>query len=40
MIREKLFVLPDETRVYPGHGKDTTIGAERPRLQEWLDRGW
>jgi glyoxylase-like metal-dependent hydrolase (beta-lactamase superfamily II) len=39
-IREKLFVLPDDTRVYPGHGKPTTIGAERPHLQEWIDRGW
>ncbi|QJE94602.1 MBL fold metallo-hydrolase [Luteolibacter luteus] len=28
-IREKLFVLPDETRVFPGHGPATTIGAER-----------
>jgi hypothetical protein len=26
--------------VYPGHGKSTTIGAERPHLQEWVDRGW
>ena len=24
----------------PGHGDDTTIGAERPHLQEWVDRGW
>lgn len=32
--------LPDETWVYPGHGFDTTLGAERPQLQEWLDRGW
>jgi glyoxylase-like metal-dependent hydrolase (beta-lactamase superfamily II) len=32
--------LPDETWVYPGHGSDTTIGAERPHLVEWLDRGW
>jgi glyoxylase-like metal-dependent hydrolase (beta-lactamase superfamily II) len=39
-IRGKLFVLPDETVVYPGHGRDTTIGAEKPRLQEWIDRGW
>lgn len=39
-IRSKLFVLPDQTRVYPGHGADTTIGAEKPHLQEWIDRGW
>jgi glyoxylase-like metal-dependent hydrolase (beta-lactamase superfamily II) len=39
-IEKKLFVLPDETRVYPGHGRDTTIGAERPHLQEWIERGW
>lgn len=39
-IETKLFVLPDETHVYPGHGKDTTIGAERPSLEEWKARGW
>jgi glyoxylase-like metal-dependent hydrolase (beta-lactamase superfamily II) len=39
-IRGKLFVLGDDTKVYPGHGKSTTIGAERPHLQEWIDRGW
>lgn len=33
-------VLPDETWVYPGHGRDTTIGAERPALGEWAARGW
>lgn len=32
--------LPDETWVYPGHGDDTTLGAERPDLDEWWDRGW
>lgn len=32
--------LPDETWVYPGHGRDTTLGAERPHLAEWRDRGW
>jgi glyoxylase-like metal-dependent hydrolase (beta-lactamase superfamily II) len=40
-VQRRLFaVLPDETWVYPGHGKDTTLGAERPHLQEWRDRGW
>ncbi len=28
-IRERLFVLPDETKVYPGHGETTTIGDEK-----------
>jgi glyoxylase-like metal-dependent hydrolase (beta-lactamase superfamily II) len=32
--------LPDETWFYPGHGADGTLGAERPHLQEWRDRGW
>ena len=32
--------LPDETWVYPGHGKDTTLGDERPHLAEWKARGW
>jgi glyoxylase-like metal-dependent hydrolase (beta-lactamase superfamily II) len=32
--------LPDETWVYPGHGWDTTIGAERPQLAEWRERRW
>ena len=32
--------LPDDTRVYPGHGDDTTLGAERPHLAEWWERGW
>ncbi|HEX2041884.1 MAG TPA: MBL fold metallo-hydrolase [Acidimicrobiales bacterium] len=40
-IDERLFArLPDETRVLPGHGADTTIGAERPHLGEWIERGW
>lgn len=33
-------VLPDDTWVYPGHGADTTLGAERPHLAAWLDRRW
>lgn len=39
-IDRKLFTLPAETLVLPGHGADTTIGTERPKLQEWADRGW
>jgi glyoxylase-like metal-dependent hydrolase (beta-lactamase superfamily II) len=39
-VQSKLFTLPEETRVYPGHGKPTSIGTERPHLQEWIDRGW
>ncbi len=30
----------DDTVVYPGHGDDTTLGAERPHLAEWRERGW
>jgi glyoxylase-like metal-dependent hydrolase (beta-lactamase superfamily II) len=32
--------LPDETWFYPGHGDDSTLGAERPHLGEWRERGW
>jgi len=40
-IEERLFsALPADTVVLPGHGDDTTIGAEAPRLQEWVERGW
>ena len=39
-IEDKLFTFPDDTIVLPGHGLDTTIGTERPHLQEWIDRGW
>jgi glyoxylase-like metal-dependent hydrolase (beta-lactamase superfamily II) len=40
-VEQRLFgTLPDETWVYPGHGKDTTLGAERPQLGEWRARGW
>jgi glyoxylase-like metal-dependent hydrolase (beta-lactamase superfamily II) len=39
-IDQDLFTLPAETIVLPGHGNDTTIGTERPHLQEWVDRGW
>jgi len=39
-IDNRLFTLPAHTVVMPGHGVDTTIGTERPHLQEWVDRGW
>ncbi len=39
-IDNRLFTFPTHTIVLPGHGIDTTIGRERPHLQEWVDRGW
>ena len=40
-VEAKLFgILPDETWFYPGHGGDSTLGAERPHLTEWRERGW
>ncbi|KOX15291.1 Zn-dependent hydrolase [Nocardiopsis sp. NRRL B-16309] len=40
-VEERVFgPLPDDTWVYPGHGRDTTLGAERPSLAEWRERGW
>ena len=39
-IDNKLFTFPAETIVLPGHGLDTTIGAERPQLSQWVARGW
>ncbi|MCZ2805107.1 MBL fold metallo-hydrolase [Modestobacter sp. VKM Ac-2983] len=40
-VESRLFgELPDDSWVYPGHGSDTTIGAERPNLPEWRARGW
>jgi len=40
-VTTKLFDrLPDQTYVYPGHGANTTIGAQRPSLPQWRARGW
>jgi glyoxylase-like metal-dependent hydrolase (beta-lactamase superfamily II) len=39
-IDNRLFTFPATTIVLPGHGVDTTIGAERPHLAEWVARGW
>ena len=40
-VQTRIFdVYGDDTWIYPGHGSDTTLGAERPHLQEWRERGW
>ncbi len=40
-VETKVFgTLPDDTWFYPGHGSDSTLGVERPHLQEWRERGW
>ncbi|MEV0948874.1 MBL fold metallo-hydrolase [Rhodococcus sp. NPDC049939] len=40
-VTTKIFErFPDDTAVYPGHGDDTTLGVERPHLDEWRERGW
>ncbi|HEX2314431.1 MAG TPA: MBL fold metallo-hydrolase [Thermomonospora sp.] len=40
-VQERVFDrLPDATWFYPGHGKDSTLGRERPSLPEWRSRGW
>src|ERR1700688_4916107 len=40
-IEDRLFSrFGPDTVVLPGHGTDTSIGAEQPHLQEWVDRGW
>ena len=40
-LEERVFGrFGDDTWIYPGHGSDTTLGAERPHLREWRERGW
>jgi len=40
-VERKIFdKFPDDTKFYPGHGRDSTLGAERPSLPEWRERGW
>ncbi|MFD8632649.1 MBL fold metallo-hydrolase [Streptomyces sp. NPDC059533] len=39
-IGKRLLALPGDTTVHTGHGETTTIGAEAPHLQEWIDRGF
>jgi hydroxyacylglutathione hydrolase len=39
-IRRRLLSLPSDTAIHPGHGASTTVGAEEPHLESWIDRGW
>lgn len=40
-VTRNLFdTYPDDTKIHPGHGNGTTLGAERPQLGEWRVRGW
>ena len=39
-IDRRLFTLPGDLLVLPGHGLDTTLATERPHLDEWSARGW
>lgn len=40
-LEAKIFArFDDRAVVHPGHGDDTTLGAERPQLAEWRARGW
>jgi glyoxylase-like metal-dependent hydrolase (beta-lactamase superfamily II) len=39
-IRERLFTLPESTLLHPGHGRSTSVAAEKPSLDEWAARGW
>ena len=39
-VRDRIFNLPEDTRIHPGHGDSTTVGAEKGKLAEWAARGW
>ena len=40
-VQSRLFdVLPDDTWFYPGHGDDSTLGEQKPHIDEWRARGW
>ncbi|MPZ53405.1 MAG: MBL fold metallo-hydrolase [Acidimicrobiia bacterium] len=39
-VEVRLMVYPDGTPIRPGHGEDTSVGTERPHLEEWRERGW
>lgn len=39
-VNERIFSLPDTTIIHPGHGESTTVGAEKPHVEQWRQRGW
>ena len=40
-IEERIFsAFADDVTIWPGHGAESTIGHERPHLDEWVERGW
>lgn len=39
-VRDRIFTLPDETRIHPGHGDSTSVGEEKGKVDEWAARGW
>nr|WP_120492353.1 MBL fold metallo-hydrolase [Corynebacterium lactis] len=40
VVKRVFEVYPGDAVVHPGHGKDTTVGAERPHVDQWRERGW
>lgn len=39
-VRDRIFTLPEETRIHPGHGVSTSVGEEKGKVDEWAARGW
>lgn len=39
-VRNRIFTLPEETRIHPGHGDSTSVGEEKGKVDEWAARGW
>lgn len=39
-VRDRIFTLPEETRIHPGHGDSTSVGEEKGKVGEWAARGW
>lgn len=39
-VETRILNLPEDVIVHPGHGDSTTVGAERPQVDQWRERGW